>query len=177
MSPVGVKLVVAVTDSDWFALLRAQPLLKEVNFWAPSDKSFRALQPGELFLFKLHAPVNKIVGGGIFAYATMMPLTEKELAKRDAKRDLGAELLQSVREMKARKGKVVARVEVPAVMHARMKSGLSQSQFAQLLGVRTLQDWEQGRRQPSGAARTLIVIAEQKPKMLLQVFKDMAGTS
>ena len=106
-----------------------------------------------------------------------MPLTEKQLAKRDAKRDLGAELLQSVREMKAGKGKVVARVEVPAVTHARMKSGLSQSQFAQLLGVsvRTLQDWEQGRRQPSGAARTLIVIAEQRPKMLMQVFKDMAG--
>ncbi|MCU1328819.1 MAG: restriction endonuclease [Bryobacterales bacterium] len=72
---MGISLVVAVTDSDWFNLLRRQPLLTEVNFWAPSDKNFRALQPGELFLFKLHAPINKIVGGGIFAYATSLPLS------------------------------------------------------------------------------------------------------
>ena len=106
-----------------------------------------------------------------------MPMTDKQLALRDAKRDLGAELLRSVREKNARKGKVVTLVEVPAVTHARLKSGLSQAQFAQLLGVsvRTLQDWEQGRRQPSGAARTLIAIAEQKPKVLLQVFNDLAG--
>lgn len=72
---MAIKLVVAVTDSDWFSLLRQQTLLKEVNFWAPSDKSFKALQPGELFLFKLHAPVNKIVGGGVFAYASSFPLS------------------------------------------------------------------------------------------------------
>lgn len=72
---MAIKLVVAVTDTDWFNLLRQQTLLKEVNFWAPSDKSFRALQAGELFLFKLHAPVNKIVGGGVFAYATSLPLS------------------------------------------------------------------------------------------------------
>ena len=47
-------------------------------------------------------------------------MTDKQLTKRDTKRNLGAELLQSVREMKAGKGKVVARVEVPVVTHARM---------------------------------------------------------
>jgi putative transcriptional regulator len=106
-----------------------------------------------------------------------MPLTEKQLLARDAKRDIGAELLLSVRQLKAGKGKVVARVEVPAVTLARMKSGLSQAEFANLLGVsiRTLQDWEQGRRQPSGAARTLITIAEQQPKVLKQVFKSLAA--
>jgi putative restriction endonuclease len=72
---MAINLVVAVTDSEWFTLLRKQLVLKEVNFWSPSDKSFRALQPGELFLFKLHAPVNKIVGGGVFAYATSLPLS------------------------------------------------------------------------------------------------------
>lgn len=107
-----------------------------------------------------------------------MPMTDEKLASRDAKRNLGAELLQSVREMKAGEGKAVAQVEVPAVTQARMKSGLSQAQFAQLLGVsvRTLQDWEQGRRQPSGAARTLITIAELKPQVLRQVFDELAGT-
>lgn len=102
-----------------------------------------------------------------------MPMTEKQLQARDAKRDIGAELLASVRQMKAGKG----RVEVPPVTAARMKSGLSQAEFAGLLGVsvRTLQDWEQGRRQPSGAARSLITIAEQQPKVLRQVFKSLAA--
>ena len=77
-----------------------------------------------------------------------MPMTEMQLLARDAKRDIGAELLLSVRQMKAGKGKVVAKVEVPAVTHARMKSGLSPTEFANLLGasIRPLQDGEQRRR-------------------------------
>lgn len=70
---MGINLVIAVTDGDWFDMLRQQPNLAEVNFWAPSAASFRALRPGELFLFKLHAPRNVIVGGGIFAYANSLP--------------------------------------------------------------------------------------------------------
>src|SRR3954447_9246480 len=70
---MGVNLVIAVTDDDWFEMLRRQPSLSEVNFWAPSAANFKALQPGELFLFKLHSPRNFIVGGGIFAYANVMP--------------------------------------------------------------------------------------------------------
>ena len=70
---MGINLVIAVTDGDWFDMLRRQPDLSEVNFWAPSAANFRALQPGELFLFKLHAPRNFIVGGGIFAYANALP--------------------------------------------------------------------------------------------------------
>src|SRR5712671_566245 len=68
-----INLVIAVTDGDWFDMLRQQPNLAEVNFWAPSAANFRALQPGEMFLFKLHAPRNVIVGGGIFAYANALP--------------------------------------------------------------------------------------------------------
>ena len=106
-----------------------------------------------------------------------MPMTEKQLRERDAERDLGAELLQSIREMKAGKCRVVAKIEVPPVVMARMKSGLSQSEFASLLGVsvRTLQDWEQGRRQPSGAARPLITIAEQQPTVLKQVLTNLVA--
>ena len=100
-----------------------------------------------------------------------MPMTEKELQKRDAKRDLGAELLKSVRQMKAGRAGKIHKVAISPVVSARMKSGLSQSVFAKLLGVsvRTLQDWEQGRRQPSGAAKTLIAIADRSPKVLLEV--------
>ncbi len=77
------------------------------------------------------------------------PLSAKALAAYEAKRDLGAELLQSIREMK--EGKV--RVAYTPAAEARERTGLSQSQFAALLGVsvRTLQGWEQGRKQPSGA--------------------------
>jgi len=94
-------------------------------------------------------------------------LTRAELASYEAKRDLAADLLQSVRQMKAGKVQVVT----SPVIEARRKTGLSQSQFAALLGVsvRTLQGWEQGRKQPSGAARTLLAIASTNPQAVLAV--------
>ena len=79
-----INLVVAVTDGDWFDTLRQQPSLAEVNFWAPSAVNFRALRAGELFLFKLHAPRNFIVGGGIFAYANTLPCSLAWEAFREA---------------------------------------------------------------------------------------------
>jgi putative transcriptional regulator len=95
------------------------------------------------------------------------PLSKAQLAAYEAKRDLAAELLQSVREMKSGQTRVVS----SPVIEARQKTGLSQSQFAALLGVsvRTLQGWEQGRKQPSGAARTLLAIASVNPKAVLAV--------
>ena len=95
------------------------------------------------------------------------PLADAELEAYEATRDLGAELLQSIQEMKAGKGQVVFS---PAI-EARKQTGLSQSQFAALLGVsvRTLQGWEQGRKQPSGAARTLLAIARTNPDAILAV--------
>jgi putative transcriptional regulator len=95
------------------------------------------------------------------------PLPRSKLAAYEAQRDLAAELLESVQQMKA--GRTHA-VDLPAV-EARERTGLSQSQFAALLGVsvRTLQGWEQGRKQPSGAARTLLNIARTNPKALLAV--------
>ena len=95
------------------------------------------------------------------------PLSRKALAAYEAKRDLAAELLQSIKEMKAGKVRVV---HTPAA-EAREKTGLSQSQFARLLGVsvRTLQGWEQGRKQPSGTAKTLLTIAQVNPRALLEV--------
>jgi putative transcriptional regulator len=90
------------------------------------------------------------------------PLTDAELDAYEAQRDLASELLQSIQEMKAGQVKVT---------EARKKTGLSQSQFAMLMGVsvRTLQGWEQGRKQPSGAARTLLAIASTNPGAVLAV--------
>lgn len=85
------------------------------------------------------------------------------------KRDVGAEVLSGIRELKAGKtGRVINR---PSVATIRERTGLSQSRFAALLGVsvRTLQDWEQGRRAPSGAARTLLLIAHKNPLALQDV--------
>ena len=101
-----------------------------------------------------------------------MPMTEKKLLARDAKRDIGAELLASVLEMKAGKAGRVHRIPLSEITQARAKSGLSQSQFAKVLGVsmRTLQEWEQGRRKPSGAARALLSIAAKRPDVIREVF-------
>ena len=54
-----MDLFVGVTDGDWYELLANEPGLDEVNFWQPGgNHQFRALSPGELFLFKLHSPLN-----------------------------------------------------------------------------------------------------------------------
>src|SRR5439155_8093468 len=67
---------VGVTDRDWYRFLLARPDLDEVNFWRPSGiGAFRALKPGEPFLFKLHYPENAIVGGGTFLAPTSFPLS------------------------------------------------------------------------------------------------------
>lgn len=86
-----------------------------------------------------------------------------------SKRDIGLEILEGLREIK--RGEHGRVINVPSVTSIRERTGLSQSRFAQLLGVsvRTLQDWEQGRRAPSGAARTLLMVAQKNPKALVDV--------
>lgn len=86
-----------------------------------------------------------------------------------SKRNIGMEILDGIREIK--RGEHGRVVNVPPVAAIRESTGLSQSRFAQLLGVsvRTLQEWEQGRRSPSGAARTLLMIAAKSPRALRAV--------
>lgn len=95
------------------------------------------------------------------------PLTDEELEAFEKERDLGEDLLESIRQMNAGLGTVV----YSPMIAARQRSGLSQARFAALLGVsvRTLQEWEQGRRQPSGAAKTLLKVAEHYPEILREV--------
>lgn len=122
----------------------------------------------------------------------MAKMTEKALRARDAKRDIGAELLQSVRDLKAGRrgrkttiemlvdGKVRRCIELPggkvakeeilsgarwALLSARSRSGLSQAEFAAALGVskRTLENWEQGRAEPTGPAKVLLSLVAKYP--------------
>lgn len=70
-----MRIFVAVTDNDWFALHASANRVDEVNFWRPSSEAtFKALQPGELLLFKLHSPVNFIAGGGFFVRFHQLPV-------------------------------------------------------------------------------------------------------
>ena len=84
-------------------------------------------------------------------------------------RNIGAEILEGIRQIK--RGEVGRITTVPSVAKIRAKTGLSQSDFAKLIGVsvRTLQEWEQGRRAPSGPARTLLMMADKNPRALLDV--------
>jgi putative transcriptional regulator len=93
----------------------------------------------------------------------------KSMAKAVARRNVGREILEGLRQLK--RGEVGRVVNVPAVSAIRERTGLSQAKFAILLGVsvRTLQEWEQGRRAPSGAARTLLMVAAKNPQALLEV--------
>jgi len=89
--------------------------------------------------------------------------SDMEAFKRD--------LLQSVKQMRSGKAARVTRVKVPAAAEARSRIGLSQQEFARLMGVsaRTLQDWEQGRREPTGAAKMLLRVAFSNPEVLLKL--------
>lgn len=82
-----------------------------------------------------------------------------------------ADLLEAVRDMKAGRAARETQVALSPVAEARVRTALSQAQFAQLLGVsvRTLQEWEQGRRQPSGAARSLLRVAQAHPEVLREL--------
>ena len=98
------------------------------------------------------------------------PMTDAKLEAWESTRDLEAELIESVRQMTEGKTSVA----YSPVIAARKASGFSQAQFAVLLGVsvRTLQGWEQGRRQPRGAAKTLIAIAQKNPEILASLAND-----
>ncbi|MBS4097561.1 MAG: helix-turn-helix domain-containing protein [Sulfuricella sp.] len=121
-----------------------------------------------------------------------MPMNEEVLLERDAERDIGQELLEAVRDLKAGRwarkttfvslpdGTVRRRIERQdgtvekeeilsgprwEIMAARAHSGLSQAEFAKALGVskRTLENWEQGRAEPTGAARVLLKLTARFP--------------
>ena len=87
----------------------------------------------------------------------------------EVNRDIGQKILEGLKEIK--RGEHGRIINVPDIAGTRASVGLSQTEFAQLLGVsvRTLQDWEQGRRSPSGAARTLLMVVAKNPQAVLDV--------
>jgi putative transcriptional regulator len=87
------------------------------------------------------------------------------------RRDIGKEVLEGIRAIKRGEGRRTTITPPTEVQAIREATGLSQSAFAALLGVsvRTLQDWEQHRRKPTGAALSLLRIAEKRPDILLEV--------
>ncbi|MDP1605680.1 MAG: helix-turn-helix domain-containing protein [Rhodocyclaceae bacterium] len=134
----------------------------------------------------------------------MPKMTEKALLERDAKRDIGAELLQSVRDLRAGRwgrkttietlpdGTMRRRIELPsgkvardevltgarwALLSARSHSGLSQAEFAMALGVskRTLENWEQGRAEPTGPAKVLLNLVAKYPDTVKRLAKIRPG--
>jgi len=98
-------------------------------------------------------------------------LAGRGVVRFEAQRDVWQEVLDGVREIKAGRGRrTQAEARLP-VVRARLKSGLTQAQFAALLGIskRTLEQWEQGRREPSGAAKTLIRLGDLHPEVLREI--------
>ena len=98
-------------------------------------------------------------------------LKGRALSKFEAGRDVWQEALDGVREIKSGGGKRSVGEPRSPIVRARLKAGLTQEQFAALLGVskRTLEQWEQGRRKPSQAAKTLIKVAELHPEVLRKI--------
>lgn len=89
------------------------------------------------------------------------------------------ELLQSVREMKSREFGRTSKFDISEMVNTRINAGFSQDSFAKLMGVsvRTLQEWEQGRRSPSGAAQTLLKIAARYPEVLRELNEGVGNPS
>lgn len=94
-----VDLFISNTDNDWFDFLAAQPDLDEVNFWKPSGTAFKAVSSGELFVFRLKSPRNKIGGFGVFHESSVLPL---QLAWDTFREKNGAATYQSIRAAIAR---------------------------------------------------------------------------
>lgn len=101
----------------------------------------------------------------------MSNLNQTETFQEMTGEELGQKLLKSVREMQAGKKARVSQVIPNEVAVARSKTGLTQVEFAKALNIskRTLQEWEQGRRKPSGAASALIQIASLHPEIILEL--------
>ncbi len=90
-------------------------------------------------------------------------------------RDIGHEILESIRAIKRSEGKTYT-MALPEIKMIREQMNLGPSAFAALFGIttRTLEDWEHGRRKPSGAAHSLLLVAAKRPDVILEVLKEVS---
>jgi putative restriction endonuclease len=72
-----------ITDNDWFDYLRRNQITDEVNFWIPSAPPRKLIEPGTLWLLKLHSPLDFIAGAGVFMHYSVFPLQMAWDAFRD----------------------------------------------------------------------------------------------
>jgi putative transcriptional regulator len=102
----------------------------------------------------------------------MRRMTGKQLKASEARRDIGAELLQAALQIRSGNATRLHRINVPAIIEARIRAGLSRQQFATVLGVSpaTLARWESGQRKPTRAARSLLKLAKHRPDVFRDVF-------
>ena len=102
----------------------------------------------------------------------MTRTTGKQVKTSEAKRDIGDELLHAALQIRSGKPIRHHRINVPVIVEARLRSGLSRRRFATVLGVSPamLARWENGQRKPTGAARSLLKVAEHRPDVFLDVF-------
>ena len=110
-----MSVYVYPTDIDWFRFLQSRAPLDEVNFWQPGGSTeFRALRPGELFLFRLKSPINRIAGGGVFAHASLFPISGAWEAFRE-KNGVGSfpELYQTISRYRSKNGSGEATADTP----------------------------------------------------------------
>lgn len=121
-----MRLFAAVTDNDWFALHASRDHVEELNFWRPSPEAgFKALRPAELLLFKLHAPMNFIAGGGCFVRFHQLPvnLAWETFGEANGVRSLEEmrrrlrDVLQSVRPRPTVLGYVINRVDEGLILY------------------------------------------------------------
>src|SRR5467141_2996007 len=92
----AMRFFLAVTDDDWFSYLSAGVSPDEIKFWQPSGNvQFKALQPGEPFLFKVHSPNDYIVGGGFFDHFSILPVS---LTWETFRQNNGARTIDEMRE-------------------------------------------------------------------------------
>jgi putative transcriptional regulator len=89
-----------------------------------------------------------------------------------SKRNVGQEMIDSLREIKAGGGRRYRFTAPREILEIREGVGVSQANFARMLGIslRTLQDWEQGRRRPNQAAQSLLAVAAKRPDVMRDVF-------
>jgi len=110
-----VSVYVYPTDSKWFRFLQSRDPLDEVNFWQPGGSTeFHALKPGELFLFRLKSPINKIAGGGIFAHASLFPISGawEAFGEKNGVRSF-PELFSAISRYRLKNGSTIATADTP----------------------------------------------------------------